>query len=77
MVQWLKVCNVPATSAVLKTYFFLLQPLTVLMKQIRQLVHAVKQSIYLDVYARDSHGTDRIISILCCTVQSWPRQVHK
>jgi hypothetical protein len=48
----LKVCYVPSTSTVLIAFFssFLLQPLTVLMKQTRQLVHAVKQSIYLDVY---------------------------
>jgi hypothetical protein len=43
---------VPATSAVLIAFFssFLLRPLTVLMKQARQLVYTVKQSIYLDVY---------------------------
>jgi hypothetical protein len=29
---------------------FLLQPLTVLMKQTRQAVRAVKQTYYLDVY---------------------------
>ncbi len=48
----LKVCYVPATRAVLIAFFssFLLPPLTVLMKQARQLVRAVKQSIYLDVY---------------------------
>ncbi len=48
----LKVCYVPATSAILIAYFsaFLLQPLTVLMKQTRQPVRAVKQSLYLDVY---------------------------
>ena len=48
----LKVCYVPATSADLIAFFFsfLLRPLTVLMKQTRQPVHAVKQSIYLDVY---------------------------
>ncbi len=47
-----KVCYVPATSAVLIAFFssFLLRPLTVLIKQTRQLVHAVKQSMYLDVY---------------------------
>jgi hypothetical protein len=44
----LKVCYVPATRAVLIA--FLLQPLTVLMKQTRQPACAVKQSIYLDVY---------------------------
>jgi hypothetical protein len=48
----LKVCYVTATSAVLTAFFssFLLQPLTVLMKQTRQPVNAIKQSIYLDVY---------------------------
>ncbi len=53
----LKVCYVPATSASLRnvSFFFpflflLLQPLTVLMKQTRQAVRAVKQSIFLDVY---------------------------
>ncbi len=47
----LKVCCVPATSAILIAFFssFLLWPLTVLMKQTRQPVHAVKQSIYLNV----------------------------
>jgi hypothetical protein len=45
-----KVCYVPATSTVLIAFFFLLQPLTVLMKQTRQPVCAIKQSIYLDVY---------------------------
>jgi len=48
----LNVCYVPATSASLNKLlsFFLLRLLTVLMKQTRQEVHAVKQSIYLDVY---------------------------
>jgi hypothetical protein len=53
----LKVCNVLATSAGLPrvSFFFsflflLLQPLTVLMKQTRQAVRDVKQSIFLDVY---------------------------
>jgi hypothetical protein len=44
---------VPATSAAhnsLLFFFFLLRPFTVLMKQTRQAVHAVKQSIFLDVY---------------------------
>ncbi len=56
----LKVCYVPATSASLPrvSFFFsfrflLLQPLTVLMKQTRQAVYAVKQSIFLDVYVWD------------------------
>jgi hypothetical protein len=53
----LKVCYMPATSAGLPkvSFFFsflflLLRPLTVLMKQTRQAVHAIKQSILLDVY---------------------------
>ncbi len=42
----------PATRAVLIAFFssFLLHLLTVLMKQARQSVSAIKQSIYLDVY---------------------------
>jgi hypothetical protein len=53
----LKVCFVRATSSDLPrvSFFFsfllLLQPLTALMKQTRHRVHAVKQSIFLDVYA--------------------------
>jgi hypothetical protein len=46
----LKVCYVPATSAGLNRILFLLQPLTVLMKQTRQAIRTVKQSMYLDVY---------------------------
>ncbi len=54
----LKVCYVPATSAGLPRvsfffsflFFWLLGPLTVLMKQTRQAAHAIKQSIFLDVY---------------------------
>jgi len=54
----LQVCYVPAARAGLKrlSFFFfisLLRPLTVLMKQTRQPVCAVKQSIYLDVYGPD------------------------
>ncbi len=55
----LKVCYEPATSAGLPrvSFFFsflfwLLWPLTVLMKQTRQAVRAIKQSIFLDVYGR-------------------------
>ncbi len=33
------------------SFFFLLRLLTVLMKQTRQSVHAIKQSIFLDIYA--------------------------
>jgi len=57
----LKVCYVPATSAVLIAFFssyVLLQPLTVLMKQTRQPDRAVKQSIYLDVY---DYTTTRLV----------------
>ncbi len=43
----LKVCYVPPTSASLPSLLFLLWPLTVLMKQTRQAVWAVKQSILL------------------------------
>jgi hypothetical protein len=43
----LKFCYVPATSASLPRLLFLLQPLTALMKQARQVVCAVKQTILL------------------------------
>jgi hypothetical protein len=43
----LKVCYVPATSAGLPRLLFLLRPLTVLMKQTRQVVRAIGQSILL------------------------------
>ncbi len=48
----LQVCYVPTTSTLLIAFFssLMLGPLTVLMKPTRQPVHAVKQSIYLDVY---------------------------
>ena len=46
----LKFCYVPATSAAHNRLLFLLRPFTVLMKQTRQVVRAVKQSIFLDVY---------------------------
>jgi hypothetical protein len=46
----LKVCYLPATSAGLArvsfSFFLLLWPLTVLMKQTKQVVHSVKQSLY-------------------------------
>jgi len=43
---------VPATNTILIAFFssFLPQPLTVLMKQTRQPVRDIKQSINLDVY---------------------------
>jgi hypothetical protein len=57
----LMVCCVPATSTSLPrvsfffSFLFLLQwPFAVLIKQTRQAVHTVKQSIFLDV-----HGYDR------------------
>jgi hypothetical protein len=52
----------PATSAVFIDFFssFLLRPLTVLMKQTRHLVRAVKQSTYLDVYGTNVNVNDTI-----------------
>ncbi len=53
----LKFCYVPATSTAhnrLLFFSFLLQPFTVLMKQTRQSVCTVKQSIFLDVYGDQS-----------------------
>jgi hypothetical protein len=47
----LKVCYVPGTNARLPRLPFLMRLLTVLMKQTRQAVCAIKQSIYLDIYA--------------------------
>ncbi len=57
----LKVCYVPATSARLPKLLFLLQPLTVLMKQTRQAVQSVKR--YLDVYGQYSESR----GIIGCT----------
>ncbi len=51
-----KVCYVPVTSAGLPivrfffSFFLLLRPLIVLMKQTRQAACAIKSSIFLDVY---------------------------
>ncbi len=57
----LKICYMPATSAGLPrvSFFFsflflVLRPLTVVMKQTRQAVRAVTQSIFLDVYGSTS-----------------------
>jgi hypothetical protein len=50
----LKFCYVSATSAAhnrLLFFIFLLRPFTVLMQQTRQAVRAIKQSIFLYVYA--------------------------
>ncbi len=46
----LKVCYVPAASARLPRLLFYAAVNGVLMKQTRQAVRAIKQSIYLDVY---------------------------
>jgi hypothetical protein len=43
----LKVCYVPATSTRLPRLLFLLLPLTVLIKQTRQAIHTIRQSILL------------------------------
>ncbi len=54
----LKFCYVPATSTAhdrLLFSFFLLQLFTVLMKQTRPAVRAIKQSIFLDVYEWDDN----------------------
>jgi hypothetical protein len=45
----LKICYVPATSAAHNRLLFLLRPCTVLIKQTKQAVCAIKQSIFLDV----------------------------
>ncbi len=68
----LKVCYVPATSAVLIAFFssfFLLPPLTVLMKQTRQPVHVVKESIYLDAYDLVAALVVTIVTYLVTTSQ--------
>jgi hypothetical protein len=46
----LKFCYVPATSSAHNRLLFVLRPFTVLMKQTRQAVLIIKQSIFLDVY---------------------------
>ncbi len=50
----LKFCYVPVTSAAYNRLLFLLRLFTVLMKQTRQVVCTVKQSILLDVYVANS-----------------------
>jgi hypothetical protein len=72
-----KVCYVPATSAVLIAFFssfFLLQTLTVLMKQTRQPVHSFKQYIYLDVYEW-TLGKAFVSSLCNCKSYSRPQQL--
>ncbi len=61
----LKFCYVPATSAAHnRLLFFFLLPFTVLMKQARQVVRAVKQSIFLDVYGREQCLIKIVVLIL-------------
>jgi cell division protein FtsX len=45
---------VPATGTAHNRLLFLLQLFTVLMKQTRQAAHAIKQSIFLDVYVAET-----------------------
>ncbi len=68
----LKVCYVPATSVCLPRLLFLLWPLTVLMKQTSQAVHAVKQSILLrclwlhhSMKPRQPHEIEVIVHKFC------------
>jgi hypothetical protein len=68
----LKVCYVPATSASRPWILFLLRPLTVLMKQTRWPVCAIKQSIYLDVYDSPSLSQLRHV-ILNLSMLWWDR----
>ncbi len=68
----LKVCYVPATSASPPRILFLLRPLTVLMKQTKWPVWAIKQSIYLDVYDSPSLSQLRHV-ILNLSMLWWDR----
>jgi len=45
---------------------FLLRPFTVLMKQTRQAVRAVKQSRFLDVYAGNTKGGSITVLLTSC-----------
>ncbi len=65
----LKFCYVPATSTgrnSLLFFLFLLRPFTVLMKQTRQAVRAIKQSIFLDVYGAYVHFIYLLLKYFCC-----------
>jgi hypothetical protein len=67
----LKVCYVPATRVGLNRLLFLLQPLTVVMKQTRQVVFTIMQSIYLDVYGWHTSAVslpqgDVIFALIAC-----------
>jgi hypothetical protein len=59
---------VPATSACLPRLLFLLQPLTVLMKQTRQVVHAIKQSILLRCLCSKVFATLRLAFLVMATL---------
>ncbi len=56
----LKFCYVPATSTAHNRLLFLLRPFTVLMKQTRQAVRAVRQSIFIDVYGGTALGNRHV-----------------
>ena len=68
----LKVCYVPAPSTGLPRHLFLLCPLTVLMKQTRQPVCAIKQSIYLDVYGCITQGKFAVLVPFFSSFLLWP-----
>jgi len=51
---------------------FLLRPFRVLMRQTRQAVHAIKQSISLDVYGRSVAKITETVPIL--TLAPWPTE---
>ncbi len=58
----LKVCYMPATSTGLPRLLFLLLPLRVLMKQTRQVVHAIKQSILLRcLWVRHTYQNNKFV----------------
>ncbi len=50
--------GLPRVSFFFSFLFLLLWPLTVIMKQTRQAVHAIKQSIILDVYVLYTHVSE-------------------
>ncbi len=57
--------GLPRVSFLFSFLFLLMQPLTVLMKQTRQAEHAVKQSIFLDVYAQALQANSRLAQKVC------------
>jgi hypothetical protein len=66
----LKVCYVPATSTAFLVFFslLLLWPLTLLIRQTRQAVRAINQSIFLDVYGKDNIGVEDTIVVFISMV---------